>query len=497
MLELLHYMLFLLWLLGSLAMFAAVLWMDRSSSQWLAHVSGGMFAFCAIGWLMFESAWAWLVAVVMLWQGINAWRAVRRRWHTVLLRIRIKKTWALLSVAQIVILAIAFLLQPSAQSMLAFIGYLSLGFGFTLLVVTLVRVGGARSGRGAPAIADRDTPTVTLAIAARNETHALTETLQAALKSDYPKLEILVLDDCSQDQTPQLIRDFAHDGVRFVRGSQPSDGWLGKNYAYEVLMEEASGDYILFCGVDVHIGVQTIRRLIEHALHNNLSMVSVMPQRRNKDIAATLLQPLRYYWQVALPLFGVGRVPVLSACWMVRRQDLMRLGGMKSVSGAIVPEAHFARRLSNAHSYSFLISDVAWDITTRKRPASQWATATRVLYPSLKREPAYVLATILCIGLFFLMPYVAVCLVLCGFFTGNLAVIFVLSVACSMGSFLIFAIRQNPHGWAVSVAGLPLALLLEQALMCWSMIQYEFGDVVWKGRNVCLPVMNRRAKSRS
>ncbi|HXH27122.1 MAG TPA: glycosyltransferase, partial [Candidatus Acidoferrum sp.] len=122
-------------------------------------------------------------------------------------------------------------------------------------------------------------PTVSLAIPARNETIVLTECLAAAVASDYPKLEILALDDCSQDKTSDLIRAFAHDGVRFIQGDQPDDGWLGKNQACKTLAAQASGDYILFSGVDTRLAPQSISKLVLYAVSNQLDMVAVLPRR--------------------------------------------------------------------------------------------------------------------------------------------------------------------------------------------------------------------------
>jgi len=73
-----------------------------------------------------------------------------------------------------------------------------------------------------PHIALKDLPTVSVCIPARNENAALADYITAALASDYPKLEVLVLDDCSQDDTSEVIRSFAHQGVRFVQGSAPA-----------------------------------------------------------------------------------------------------------------------------------------------------------------------------------------------------------------------------------------------------------------------------------
>ncbi len=91
---------------------------------------------------------------------------------------------------------------------------------------------------------DKELPTVTVAIPARNETDDLASCIRTILANDYPKLEILVYDDCSYDRTAEIIRDFAHDGVRFISGLPPEDRWLAKNKAYDTLYDNASGEIV-------------------------------------------------------------------------------------------------------------------------------------------------------------------------------------------------------------------------------------------------------------
>ena len=250
----------------------------------------------------------------------------------------------------------------------------------------------------------KDLPTVTLAIPARNETHALQASLQAAVASDYPKLEIIVLDDCSQDKTSAIIRAFAHDGVRFVQGDVPAEGWLGKNQAMRTLAQQASGDYIIFAGVDTHVSPQSISKLVAYALSNKLEMVTALPQRRDRISGATLLASLRYYWQIALPITA-RRVPVASQTWLIRRATLKKLGGFEAVQQKIVPEAYFARILFVHNQYRFVVSNIDLGITTAKHWTSQIESSIRFLYPTCKRQPYLVLLAALLMTGIMVLPF--------------------------------------------------------------------------------------------
>src|SRR6266496_2372901 len=332
----------------------------------------------------------------------------------------------------------------------------------------------------------RDLPTVTLAIPARNETHALEACLRAAAASEYPKLEIIVLDDCSQDKTPEIIRSFAHNGIRFVQGDVPASGWLGKNQAFSTLAEHASGDFIFFADVDTQVAPQSITKLVKYALSNKLEMVTVLPQRRDGWSFATVLPYLRYFWQVALPVTA-RRVPVASQLWLIRRATLKTYGGFAAVQHKIVPEGYFARQLIVRDAYRFIISNEELGITTAKRWSSQIETAIRFLYPTFKRQPYLVLLGGLLLISLMILPFVVLL-----FVRTDMRLFAPAAVACGLFwfTYCLVVIRTHAFTWPVTVLLLPAALVQELVLLVASMLVYEFGTVNWKGRNVCYPVIH-------
>lgn len=332
-------------------------------------------------------------------------------------------------------------------------------------------------------------PTVSVCIPARNETHALEDCLLSVLASNYPKLEVIVLDDCSQDKTSQIIRSFAHDGVRFVRGEEPADGWLGRNQALQTLAEHATGDYILFMEVDTRLSVPSIAQLIDYTLDNKVSMISVLPQNRLGVQAGALFGTLRHFWQMVLPLTR-RRAPVSSQAWLINADTFRSLGGFKSVPHKIVPEGSFARRLQTIGAYRFIAGNRALGITTAKRWSSELESATRMLYPTYKRQPLLALAAILAIGGLLVAPYAsAAYLLITQQFNGMLA----LSVAvCGIGWAVSAVVywHTHPRVWILAAALLPFIAIQEMVVIALSMLQYEFGEVNWKGRNVCYPVIS-------
>lgn len=331
-------------------------------------------------------------------------------------------------------------------------------------------------------------PTVTVAIPARNEDTQLETCLRSVLASDYPKLEVVVLDDCSQDKTSLIIREFAHDGVRFVKGDEPKTNWLAKNQAYEQLFKESSGDIILFCGVDVQFGPKTIQTLVTSMIQKRKNMMSVMPI--NGQSGFSLPQAFRYIWELVPPRSLIKRPPVLSTCWLIKSEVLRGLGGFSGVTNMITPEAFFAQKISLQGSYMFIYGNEQLGVTSSKLFRDQFDTSVRVRYPQTHRRPEFVALSSMVELIFLVLPF---SLAVAGIFVfgNNILVLILYLVTCvlllSLYSTIGFQMFPKSH-WRFMYA-FPFSALFDVAILNYSMCKYEFSTVDWKGRNVCFPVM--------
>lgn len=376
--------------------------------------------------------------------------------------------------------------------LLAILAALQLLVAFTLLRITLHTWRHARPQNDAQPLADKDLPSLSVLVPARNETEDLENCLRSLIASDYPKLEIVVLDDNSTNRrTPEIIRGFAHDGVRFVQGAVPDEkNWLAKNQAYARLAHEASGELLLFCGVDVLFEPQSLRLLVEGMLAKQKDMVSVLPLRAASVRAtASLLQPMRYYWELCLPRRFFKRPPVLSTCWLVRAALLERAGGFGAVSRSVTPEAHFARQAVVTDAYSFMRSNADLGIYSAKPVTEQYATSVRTRYPQLHRRLELVAIAVLLELVFFVGPVIGLCAV--GFTPEPMAyaAVWIAALACLLVTYYLVAVDTKLNNPLIAWLLMPLAFLSDVLLVHISMYKYEFSQVIWKDRDVAVPVM--------
>ena len=337
-------------------------------------------------------------------------------------------------------------------------------------------------------VAVEESPTVSVCIAARNETHALAQCLERVLKSDYVKLEVLVLDDSSSDDTSLIIKSFANAGVRFIPGKQLPAGWLGKNHAYKTLADEASGDLLLYIDVDTTLSTSTITQLVEQLTSANVSMISVLPRREDTERWSAMAGTMRYYWEL---LLGTRKSPpASSAIWMVRSDKLREEGiGLENYGMSVRPERHLARQLARQDSYRYLIGTSSLGVAYEKHLRSQYETALRLYYPATGRSIArWLLCSVYLVLI--LIPLV-VLLAEDGTFKVGWSLILIAITAATFGLFV-----RRTYGGAARMLRVvlgPLLVIQELVLLTLSYWKYRLGAVTWKGRLVNAQPVNHDA----
>lgn len=323
-----------------------------------------------------------------------------------------------------------------------------------------------------------EAPSVTVCIPARNETHAMTQCLERVLASDYKKLEIIVFDDSSIDDTSALIRSFAHSGVRFVPGTHLPDGWLGRNHALEVLAQEASGTYVIFMDVDTTIQTTTISQLVGCMMTENLTMVSVLPGRSDTWRASALFGHLRYYWEV---LFARPAMPaVSSSLWMIKRKVLLQtIGGFTAHRSEVQPESRIAEIIGQL-AYRCLVGGSNLGVVYEKKWLSQVETSRRLLFPKMGgRWYGAIIGLIVLLAMN--VPTVAV---FSGIFLGwgyeQVAGLWFTLLGMSLYAMYLSRLWQSR--WWLGGLLWPYVILQETVLFMLSVWGYARHSITWKGR---------------
>jgi len=448
----------------------------------LSIMSGG---FAATSWFVLQPSVATLILLILcIVRFINPLRYVEDRMHVKELRSRSLRTFVFTFIATSVISSYIIIVDNKFAVSIYVLLWMQLVFSAllgtsVLLARTIYRY---RSNKQIPS----KLPTVSVCLPARNETADLPACIESILASNYPKLEIIVLDDCSHDKTPDIIKKYAHDGVRFVNGMEPRTDWLAKNAAYDRLADEARGDILIFIGVDVRLEKHTITELVGQMAEDE--MISVLPRRKADSESAVFIQPLRYWWELGLWRFRINSPPVLSSCWAIRADTLKKLGTFDSVKKAIEPEAAFARVLAKHKKYAFLVSNDNVGVSSVKTPKDQYKTALRKRYGQVRRRPESALFVVGFEIIFILGPWIIGSYALINSMNTVfiMSVISIIIVSASNTEVYKLALRRL---WPLGFVSVPALVIADSILMIRSLYAYEFGKVVWKERNICLPLL--------
>jgi glycosyltransferase involved in cell wall biosynthesis len=331
-------------------------------------------------------------------------------------------------------------------------------------------------------IAPDKMPSVSVCIPARNEEHAMARCLDAVIASDYPKLEIIVIDDNSVDNTSALVRSYANDGVRFVKSDDLPKGWIGRNYAYESLRERASGKYILFLSVDTHIGPEAVSHLVAYLMHKRVEMVSLLPSRMDNYRLSVLFAPLRHLQEL---LFSSKNNPAaISGGWLVNRELLgEHFGDLSDLKDDILIEQHIAKKFASSESgYDFIINAHACDVSFEKRWSSQVEASIRSYALATDKSLVKSVATLLALLAVSLAPFYVVLSFGLGWYAA--ALIAVLAELALMAMFTYYASLIWSRGTALAWLCWPVVAIQELLVFIVAAIKRKKGTVTWKGRPV-------------
>jgi chlorobactene glucosyltransferase len=144
-----------------------------------------------------------------------------------------------------------------------------------------------------PPVRSGEAPLVSLIIPARNEADNLGPCLEDALASAYPRLEVLVVDDASEDGTGDIAqRNAERDGrVRVITGEGPPPGWFGKPAACARGAAEARGEILAFLDADVRQHPEALGRAVSAMRDRGADLLTLLPRQVLASFWERLIMP--------------------------------------------------------------------------------------------------------------------------------------------------------------------------------------------------------------
>lgn len=175
-------------------------------------------------------------------------------------------------------------------------------------------------------------PRVSVLVPARNEARRIAPCAQSLAAQTYANLEIIILDDNSEDDTSAVLRrcGYGEQGrLRLVQGLPLPSGWTGKAWACRQLADLAKGDFLLFTDADTEHRPETVISAVAMALDTKADLLSAWPRLRTFTLGEKLVVPLIHLLAVALyphlVIWALQKVPALAS--RLPKSLLRSLGG--------------------------------------------------------------------------------------------------------------------------------------------------------------------------
>ncbi len=137
-------------------------------------------------------------------------------------------------------------------------------------------------------------PFISIIVPARNEEKRIVHLLNSIERQRYENLEVIVVDDNSEDDTGRVADSFRNKikNLKVVR-TAPKDGWCGKNSALVAGFRNISSgsEWILFIDADCELKENALITIADFAVKNSLDCLSLFPEIKNNKFFERLLLP--------------------------------------------------------------------------------------------------------------------------------------------------------------------------------------------------------------
>lgn len=332
--------------------------------------------------------------------------------------------------------------------------------------------------------------TVSILIPARNEEENIAACVEAALASKDAAIEVVVLDDHSDDRTAPIVEALARADprVRLERAPPLPAGWCGKQHACHVLAQRSLYPVLLFIDADVRLAPKAASAAAGFLLSRNIGLASGFPRQLTEGAAERLMIPLIHllllgYLPVALMRrrYDVGLGAGCGQFIIVRKDAYLRAGG----HAAIRTSLHDGLKLPRAFRRAGIMTDL-FDATglaacrMYKGGRALWSGFAKNATEGMATSRALPLWTVLLLGGHFL-PWVLLPVSVAVAAPPTAITAAAAGVVANLALRAALAARFGQSG--ASILGHPLSMLALLALQWSALVQAWLGKPAsWRGR---------------
>jgi chlorobactene glucosyltransferase len=206
-------------------------------------------------------------------------------------------------------------------------------------------------------------PLVSVIIPARNEARNIERCVRSVLATRYERIEVIVVDDRSSDDTAGIVERVTDPRLRLVRGTDPAPEWFGKQWAIVQGYRVSKGELLLFADADTRHEPELIPRAVQGLHTEKVDLFSVMPRQEMQTFWERLIQP-HVFLALETGLGSLGRVNRTRTEWnaiangqfiLTSRSAYASVGTHEAVRETVVDDVKLAQAYVHAGKVIFLV----------------------------------------------------------------------------------------------------------------------------------------------
>lgn len=226
-------------------------------------------------------------------------------------------------------------------------------------------------------------PPVSVVICARNEGENLAKFLPAVLEQDYPSFEVVVVNDCSEDNTDDvlgiMVKSYPHLRVSMI---QKDPGFTHtKKLAMLIGIKAAKNEMLVFTDADCRPASANWLREVASAIKDTTDIIigygAYMPEKGflNRYIRyETMFTGMQYFGMAlaGMPYMGVGRNLAY------RRSFFFERGGFGPHNHVMSGDDDlFVNRNANSVNCNIMLTHDSYTLSVAQKSISAWAKQKR------------------------------------------------------------------------------------------------------------------------
>ena len=369
---------------------------------------------------------------------------------------------------------------------------------FVILIINLFTFYRLRPHATTQATAE---PLVSILIPARDEEQSIERCVRSLIAQTYEQLEVLVLDDHSDDTTATIVQSIIDElpvqqrgRLRLLLGEELPAGWGGKNFACHQLAQQASGSYLFFTDADTVHDPKMVSSVVDCMQHREVSLLTAQPTYELDSLGERLIVPLLTF--TIMTLLPVALIPVRPEPSLAtgngqllcfERSAYEHIGGHGSVKNRILEDVLLARAVKAA-GYRMIFVDAQDLVHCRmyRSFAEVWSGFSKNLFAFYNYALPFALVGLVLNTLLFIVP--ALLIISALFVPLSLATLLLAGSAYAlpvlMRVLLTLRFTHMQRGLMLLLCLLhPISITLECLILLNSIRwHYRKEGTVWKGR---------------